>query len=61
MNGYMYGWVDKKHCTLINVLIDGKCTLCKETINFEQNEYEPTLEHGICKCGISYTREKMKV
>ena len=60
MNGYMYGWVHKKHCIKIPEIIDGKCVWCKEIVNFEQNEYEPTLEHGICKCGISYTRGKKK-
>lgn len=35
-----------------------KCSICNTTIHFTDNEYEPSLQHGTCKCGFSYTREK---
>lgn len=37
---------------------DGKCEYCKEKIKYFDNEYEPSLQHGTCKCGYSFTREK---
>lgn len=37
---------------------DGKCEYCKEKIKYFDNEYEPSLQNGTCKCGFSYTREK---
>lgn len=37
---------------------DGKCSKCEGQIYFTENEFEPSLLHGICKCGWSFTKEK---
>lgn len=57
MNGYMYGWIDKEHCEVMETptIKNGKCSRCNGDITFTGNEYEPSLKHGMCSCGISFT------